>query len=80
MAFGVAKAVLFIEASLLQGVLIRGVPLYMYMSLCKCALCTRACVCHECVYMTEKARQRYVYTPRDIHVHVHVYMHRETYQ
>ena len=28
MAFGAAKAVLFIEVSSLQGVLIRGVPLY----------------------------------------------------
>ena len=30
MTFGAAKAVLFIEVSSLQGVLIRGVPLYNY--------------------------------------------------
>ena len=30
MTFGTAKAVLFTDVSSLQGVLIRGVPLYMY--------------------------------------------------
>ena len=30
MIFGAANAVLFIKVSSLQGVLIRGVPLYMY--------------------------------------------------
>ena len=32
MAFGAAKVVLFIEVSSLQGVLIRGVPLYNYIA------------------------------------------------
>ena len=31
MAFGTAKSVLFIEVSSFQGILIREVPLYMYM-------------------------------------------------
>ena len=35
MAFGTAKSVLFIEVSSFQGVLIRGVPLYVRWSLLK---------------------------------------------
>ena len=39
MMFGAAKAVLFIEVSSLQGVLIRGVPLQYIVLLCTGKLC-----------------------------------------
>ena len=48
MAFGAAKAVLFIEVSSLQGVLIRGVPLYMYFGYYfKCGICIEIEVVHS---------------------------------
>ena len=45
MTFGAAKAVLFTEVSSLQGVLIRKVPLYMYIYV----QCMTVCVNAPCV-------------------------------
>ena len=39
MAFGTAKSVLFIVVSSFQGVLIRGVPLYMYTCIVNYIVC-----------------------------------------